>query len=72
MAQRRSTLENDKKKREILWTSQFVYSDFDINYCLFEASDIFKWLIKTYKVIAEFNNYPIKDSSFKIRRSLNW
>ena len=52
--------------------SQFVYCDFDLNYCLCEASDIFKWLIKAYKVIAEFNNYPIKDSSFKIRRSLNW
>ena len=40
----------------------FVYCDFYLNYCLCEASDIIKWLIQTYKVIAEFNNYPIKDS----------
>ena len=48
MAQRRSTL---KKRQEENFREHhlFVYCDLDLNYDLFEASDIIKWLIKTYK-----------------------
>ena len=45
-----TTLENDKKKEKFRerHTSLFIVI-FGLNYGLCEASDIIKWLIKTYK-----------------------
>ena len=47
--QRPTTLENDKKKEKFRerHTSLFIVI-FGLNYGLCEASDIIKWLIKTY------------------------